>query len=107
MNISHHVIAPKNGLDPINLFLLDMKPGQGRLVVTCYTEAWTCYWGAMGGTLVEFLRQVSPDYIASNLFWGRRQRCSNRRAEALEEKYLERIATEIIEYVKTIETATA
>jgi hypothetical protein len=102
VTISHHLIAEQAGLDPINLIAIDMKPGQGRLVVTCYAEAWTCFWGAMGDgrTVLEFLRTVSPDYVANCLIRGRRPYITNRAAEKRESDYLERICAAIKAYAE-------
>lgn len=74
--------APK--LDPITVVLQDIGPGAGRLIVECYGEAWSAYWGGMGdATLSEFVRDCGPDYITDKLV---RPRMLKR-----DEAYLQRI----------------
>lgn len=57
------------GLDPISVFLEDFKPGQGKLTVECFGDAWSHYWGGMGERdFVGFLTTANADYIAGKLF---------------------------------------
>jgi hypothetical protein len=56
-------------IDPIRVFLQDLAPGQGRIIIECYGNAWAAYWRAMGDTEVaEFVAGVDPDYLASKLW---------------------------------------
>lgn len=56
------------GLDPILVIFQDLKPGQGRVIIQCYGQAWTGYWCAMGDRLVrDFVTQVDVDYLACKL----------------------------------------
>lgn len=80
-------------LDPITVILQDHGNGRGTLIVTCYASAWTCYWGAMGTTLREFISRSFPDYLAGCLIRGRNQ--SALRTRNLEQKYLEDICRAI------------
>jgi hypothetical protein len=61
------VISEVPRLDPINVFLEDQGPNQGKLTVSCWGDSWTCYWGAMGGDLVQFINRCDAHYILSNL----------------------------------------
>ncbi len=57
------------GLDPISVFLENFGPGQGKLTVECFGDAWSHYWGAMGdGDLTSFLASANVEYITGKLF---------------------------------------
>lgn len=86
-------------LDPITVILQDHGGGRGTLIVTCHASAWTCYWGAMGGTLREFIAGAFPDYIAGCLIRGRN--ITSLRTRNLEQKYLEDICRAIKANIKT------
>jgi hypothetical protein len=82
-------IRDLSGLDPVRVILQDAGPGQGRLIVECYGQAWSCFWAAMGSNLRSFLRGTDPDYVATALGRGCRM---NKREEA----YLLRIAAAVL-----------
>lgn len=78
--------APK--LDPVTVVLQDIAPGHGRLIVECWGEAWSAYWGGMGAsTLAEFVRDCGTDYIVSKM-------CRPRMLKR-EEAYLKRIVAAV------------
>lgn len=55
-------------LDPITVFLQDLEPGKGRMVVECWCTSWAAYWGAMGECQVrEFVLDAHADYIATRM----------------------------------------
>jgi hypothetical protein len=65
------LVSEVAGLDPITVFLDDMGQGRGRITISCYTKAWTAYWGAMGErTLAQFFMDASTEYLAENLQIG-------------------------------------
>lgn len=73
--VQQFLISDVTGLDPIRVLIEDLAPGKGLLTVCCYHDAWamafTGYWGAMADrTLVQFLVDCDPDYIAGNLEWA-------------------------------------
>ena len=86
-------------LDPIDVMLEDIEPGKGRIVIRCYTKAWTAYWGAMGDrTIAQFFCDCDEHYLAGGLSIGlpptlsdgeaifpaaRREICKMRRANNL------------------------
>lgn len=57
-------------LDPITVFLEDLGPNQGKMIVECYGRSWSAYWGGMGSKLVPFLKAVSTDYVARRMYHG-------------------------------------
>ncbi|WP_439449804.1 hypothetical protein [Stenotrophomonas sp. ATs4] len=85
-------IPRRNGLDPINVFVQDYELGRGRIVVTCYGQAWCGFWGAMGDrTVMQFVAACDADYVAGNMLSGRHEHVKKH-----ERTYVERIATEVI-----------
>lgn len=73
-------------LDPITLFVRDVQPGVGQLVIECYGQAWATYWGGMGSdTVVQFVASVSVDYLMSRF---RPPNCTKKEGE-----YLARVLT--------------
>lgn len=56
-------------LDPVLVILQDLGGGQGRIVLECYGEAWSAYWGAMGNrNIKEFFATTSVDYLVNRLW---------------------------------------
>ncbi len=91
-------IAARNNLDPISVFVQDQAAGRGRIVVTCYGNAWQAFWGAMGDrTVVEFVAKCDADYVAGNMISGRQTRMTK-----AERAYTERIAAEVIAEFRTL-----
>jgi hypothetical protein len=87
---------PGNCLDPIDVLFLDHDPGRGRLIVRCYSMAWTAWWGAMGdeNTVRTFVRKTDAAYIANCLLYGPGD-LQRARARKLQAAYVERIVTAI------------
>jgi hypothetical protein len=55
-------------LDPITVLLRDVAPGSGQLIVECYGQAWSAWWGAMGERdLRTFVTDCHPAYISNRL----------------------------------------
>lgn len=59
-------------LDPISVIVEDFGPGQGKITITCFGEAWSHYWSHMGETnkLMQFFTQCDNDYIVGKLKTG-------------------------------------
>lgn len=92
------VLSDLTDLDPVKVYLEDLEPGRGSLTVTCYGEAWTAYWGAMGDRQVAaFIRSCGVDYLLGCLM-VRRQ--GPRKAEARQEAYLGRIIRAVKEWLE-------
>lgn len=82
--------APR--LDPIFVVIHDMGAGSGRLVIECYGDVWSGYWGAMGDSTVEqFLLSCDPEYITCKMFGTHHKR--TKRAEAYLQRMVEAIQT--------------
>jgi GAF domain-containing protein len=61
------VISEVARLDPITVFLEEMPVFRGKMIVECYGQSWSAYWGNMGTTLRLFIQQASADYITGCL----------------------------------------
>ncbi|MFG6111162.1 hypothetical protein [Stenotrophomonas nematodicola] len=91
-------IPARNKLDPISVFVQDQGAGRGRIVVTCYGNAWQAFWGAMGDrTVMQFVAKCDADYVAGNMISGRQTRMTK-----AERAYTERIAAEVIAEFRTL-----
>ncbi len=89
--VSDVLRIPKSGaLDPIIVYFEDTAPGQGRITIACYGDAWTAAWGAMGGrTVRQFVAGSDADYLEGSLL-------SLRGADMSMRHYTKRIATAVI-----------
>lgn len=65
--VTQLTITDVKNLDPIRVFMEDLGPNQGRLIIECYGKSWSTYWGSMGGTLAEFIRDVNVGYIVGKI----------------------------------------
>ena len=55
-------------LDPIIVYFEDSAPGQGRVTIACYGDAWTAAWGAMGDrTVRQFVAESDSYYLTGAL----------------------------------------
>lgn len=69
-----HPIAGRGVLDPVDVYLHDLAPRVGRLVLVQWGRAWSCTWSAMGhqpdgtdSTVAQFLAGADADYVAGKL----------------------------------------
>lgn len=61
-------IAEGNGLDEIHVFWMDVATGKGYVTVICYGQAWTAYFGGMGGmTIREFFAGCDTGYLVTKM----------------------------------------
>lgn len=63
------VIIGFERLDPIRVMWSDYGPGKGRITITCWDDAWSNYWGAMGPgwDMATFFMKASDGYLAGKL----------------------------------------
>ncbi|WOB24789.1 MULTISPECIES: hypothetical protein [Xanthomonas] len=91
-------IPSRNNLDPINVFVQDYELGRGRIVVTCYGQAWCGFWRAMGDcSVMQFVASCEADYVAGNMLSGRHEQVKKH-----EREYVQRIAAEVITEFRTL-----
>lgn len=94
-------------LDPITLYVHDLRNGSCTIVVTCWMAAWTCYWGNIGrdgkpGAPLRFMAAQHPDYIAGCLLRGRGQFITSKAARERELQYLTRVCAAIVLHLKSL-----
>ncbi len=81
--VTKFLITKDSGLDPITVFVEDIpsstegEPGQlgcrtensaGKIIIECYSESWSAYFGSMGGrNLIEFFCSCDDDYLVGKL----------------------------------------
>lgn len=99
-------IPEQKGLDPISVLVSiygeSATRTAARVTVAVYEEAWTAYFGAMSGQWQQFLSKCDPPYLANALVRGSRSYGVKK-----VEKYVERIATAIIEALRPLAAAIA
>jgi hypothetical protein len=62
------IMITNTPFDPIAVYLEDQGKGRGKIIITCFGESWTAYWGAMGDqTIIEFVTTCDNAYLAKNL----------------------------------------
>jgi len=64
-------------LDAVAVIIEDLSEGAGRITITCFGQAWTAYFGAMGGKHIsEFFCSCDEDYLVDALsFRGEDREC--------------------------------
>lgn len=87
-NVIH--IPAGDKLDPIIVYFEDENPGQGRMTIACYGDAWSAWWGSMGDrTVREFVAGTDPGYLSGAM-------CQLRAANSMHRDYAWRVAARVI-----------
>lgn len=60
-------INASHRLDPVEVIIENYGEGAGKILISCWGESWTGYWGSMGGTIEEFFQRVSNDYLINKM----------------------------------------
>lgn len=69
-----YVLTGAECLDAITVYVTNYSPGKGKITFDCYGQAWSCYWGGMGGeNLQDFFIDSHNDYILNKLLKDTRQ----------------------------------
>lgn len=90
------IVSDADRLDPVTVIFRDIEPGKGYLIVACYNQAWTAYWGGMSGkTVREFVAGCHAEYVASNLTW-------NMNVKKAEMAYVQRVAQAVIDACRAV-----
>lgn len=54
--------------DPIHVYLEDYGDNQnGRVTISEWGNSWSCFWGSMGSSLVEFIQRINNSYWIGKL----------------------------------------
>lgn len=80
------MITGVENLDPVAVMVENFGPGQGKITITCFGEAWSNYWSHMGDktTLEQFFVQAGRDYLICKLKTGIQDEIDDDDSEALE-----------------------
>ncbi len=58
----------------MTVFVMNYKPGAGKIVIECFGKAWAYYWGGMSGkTLQQFFITCDNGYILNKLIANTQQ----------------------------------
>jgi hypothetical protein len=61
-------IPEVDGLETIHVFWMDVAPGAGSVTITCYGQAWTAYFNAMGDWGIrEFVSSCDINYLTGEM----------------------------------------
>ncbi|EPL8344137.1 hypothetical protein J3U92_10285 [Proteus mirabilis] len=62
------VITDVERHDPIHVYLEDYGDNQnGRVTISEWGNSWSCFWGSMGSSLIEFIRRINNHYWIGKL----------------------------------------
>ena len=63
------IITDVPNLDPVSVYLEDFGPGRGKITITCFDDAWSNFWGAMGEKydIRSFFTKCDAHYLANKL----------------------------------------
>lgn len=61
------ISEPEYRLDPVTIYLEDVRPGAGKITIEVFGKSWSSFWGSMGSTVSEFVCRCDSDYIIKNL----------------------------------------
>jgi len=79
-------ITGVENLDPVAVIVEDFGPGQGKITITCFGDAWSHYWSHMGedNKLADFFCGCDEHYLAKKLKSGINSKIDDDDDEALE-----------------------
>jgi len=86
-------------LDAIRIILYDYGSERGRLIIECFGDAYSHYWGAMGAATVrQFVSRCHEDYLVDKLMPD----YLNQRQCKLREVHLRRIVRRVQEALREV-----
>jgi len=69
-----YVLTDMERLDPVTVYVTNHKVGQGKIVIECFGESWSYFWGGMGErSLQQFFVTCENDYVLGKLVKETRQ----------------------------------
>lgn len=60
-------INASHRLDPVEVIIENYGDGAGKILISCWGESWTGYWGSMGSTVEEFFQRVDNGYLIGRM----------------------------------------
>lgn len=99
-NIKQIKISDVEGLDPIRVMVEEYGHGEAKVIIDCYGQSWSSYWGSMGGTLREFFTRTNVDYLLNCFDRGLRPTTQELDTQAMQTTFVEKVRETVIERVK-------
>lgn len=63
-------------IDNTDIFLEELGENKGKITISdTYGHNYSMFWGAMGGTLKEFICRINPEYFVDKLLGVRSSQC--------------------------------
>ncbi|MDX5584115.1 MAG: hypothetical protein QNK20_04180, partial [Aureibaculum sp.] len=63
-----YILTNIDGLDPVTIYVTNYKIGQGKIVIECFGDVWSYFWGGLGNkSLQEFFVSCDNSYILNKL----------------------------------------
>lgn len=93
-------IKDVKGLDPVRVVVEEFDRGQAKVIIECYGESWSSYWGNMGGNLKEFFTRTNVGYLVNCFDRGIRAATGELDLDSMKETFIKRVRERIIERVK-------
>lgn len=66
--VTKYKLTKLDKLDPVTVICEDLGPRQGKIIIECFGESWSAYWGGMGSrNIIEFFCSCNEGYLANKL----------------------------------------
>lgn len=98
--IKQLTIKDVKGLDPVRVIVEEFDRGQAKVIIECYGESWSSYWGSMGGNLKEFFTRTNVDYLVNCFDRGIRGTTGELDLGSMKETFIKCVRERVIERVK-------
>ncbi len=93
-------ITEVDGLDPVRVMIEEYSHGQAKVVIECYGQSWSSYWGSMGGDLKEFFTRTNVGYLVNCFDRGISSTTGELDTHTMKESFVEEVRKYVIERVK-------
>lgn len=90
-------IKDVDGLDPVSLLIEEFDRGQAKVMIECYGESWSSYWGSMGGDAVDFFTRTNVEYLVNCFERGIRQDTDELDTIAMGKNFIKEVRALVIE----------
>lgn len=93
-------ISEVEDLDPIRVVVEEYTKGEAKVIVECYGQSWSSYWGSMGGSIKEFFTRTNVDYLVNCFERGIRPSTGELDTDAMKETFVSKVRECVLERVK-------
>ena len=90
-------ITELDRLDPVTILVEDYGDGRSEVIIKCYDQSWTSYWGSMGGSVKYFFSRVNVNYLVNCFSRGIRPTTDNIDKHKMSKVFEQKIRTKIKE----------